>query len=420
MISLLLMVGCGAPSIDERVDVGATNQMVPSANPTHAASQPPANQPSVDQPRPGQDAGAASSSTSWFVPARPETISQNEVVDATGDFVLWIPPGVQRIQGIVYLNMPKGAYAQEGAQRQLASTWGFAHLTGMAWNNNLPHTFDIEVDLLEQRLSELSTASGHAELRTVPLVAVGLSRTGGTGFALARKWNNRVVAHAMIAAAFPKGPAVESAGVPSISIVGDQDNYDAALSSFLGFRPKEGGMLVATAINRGVGHKCGPCNQVLWPFLDRVIRQRIHDGALRSTDLERAWVGDVKNWRIAPLAAASPALLELAWLPDRSVALAWEGFTAPTPEATFTSPRNDLGAISKAKAGTVTIEVTYAGSPEDDLMLFDQDAELGALPKGPSPRTMTVTIQPGLHVFLVLKNGRSIARPVGGLYLPST
>jgi hypothetical protein len=353
-----------------------------------------------------------------YPPATVESLSLGEIKDATGNFVLWLPPGVQRLRGLVFLNMTQGGYYQEAGQRQLASTWGFAHLTGMAWNNNLAPTFDIDLDVLERVITELAQKSGHPELSVVPMVGVGLSRTGGTGFAMAKKWKSRLAAHAMIAAAFPRGPSPDSAGIPSISVVGDQDNYDAALTSFLDFRPRDGGMLVATAINRGVGHKCGPCNQVIWPFFDRIVRQRLKTSdTLEPVDVTRAWLGNTQDWTTATAAAYRAAPERAAWLPDSSVANAWQGFTIPNPPATFEEPRNDLGYASKAKAGAVNVQIKYTGGTDDTLRLFDGDVDIGELPKGAATRRMTVMVQPGLHVFIVMKDGKPISRPTGGLYV---
>jgi hypothetical protein len=351
-------------------------------------------------------------------PATVEQLTQGEVTDSTGKFVLWIPPGAQRVKGLVYLNMTLGGYYQESGERQLASTWGFAHLTGMAWNNNLSDSFDIDVKTLDGVVAELASKSGHAELLQVPVVGVGLSRTGGTGFALSQQWKGRVLAHAMISAAFPKGPAPSSVGIPSISVVGDQDNYDAALASFRDFRPREGGMLVATAINRGVGHKCGPCNQVLWPFLDRMVRSRLQaDGTVKPADRAKAWLGNPADWSVSPADQWTGTPTDAAWLPDASVANAWRAFTMPTPTATFATPPNDLGYASKGKAGQVEIEVTYAGDSNDELHVQDGDVDLGVLPSGGSAvRKLKVDLKPGLHVLIVMKNGQPVSRPTGGIY----
>lgn len=169
--------------------------------------------------------------------AAPDTYFEDTLLDSSGNLALWIPPGVPELRGIFYVhgssNRPSAQNIAEGkkwreevaqdrqlAQRQLASLWGFALLTGATWLEEA-HGYDDQLALLDAALADFAASTGRAEIPSLAIVTEGGSRFSGFGPDLAKNQPERMIAFVSVVGGISANEA--SRAVPGMQMVGEDD-----------------------------------------------------------------------------------------------------------------------------------------------------------------------------------------------------
>jgi hypothetical protein len=88
-------------------------------------------------------------------------------------------------------------------------------------------------------------------------------------------------------------------GVPGIVVYGEQDDQASRLASFM--RDRGQGALLSIAPVWGEGHVCDRCGDLIWPWMDAVVRLRLPANAdpragpvpLRALAEGDGWLGDM-------------------------------------------------------------------------------------------------------------------------------
>lgn len=382
-----------------------------------------------------------------------KTFFKDSIFNSTGDLAIWIPPNAKTVRGIFFQNGSpirpnpsdpdwRNTVAQdrELAARQLASMWGFAYVSGAVWRDDL-RDFTGQEALFHAALEEFATTTGHAELRYAPLVIHGGSRMSGFGPDYALKHPERVITYVMVVAGTDEASTV----VPGMMIVGERDDGAGKINSrFFGNRAN--GALLSAAMMWKAEHECNRCGDLGWPYMDHMIRERLpRDADLRSGPVtlktlreQDGWLGDVANWGdVYPYDQYPGDKSKAAWFPNRSVAYLWRNFVRQTPPATINWPttpyswsngftqqpaplfKKETRDISASKPFKIVavLSQTVAGS----IHFYDGDVDLGVgvvSADGKSVQLDAVTVQPGMHTFIVMQDGQPIAWPAGIIVLP--
>lgn len=377
--------------------------------------------------------------------ALPDRYFEDQLFDPTGNLALWVPPGDGPVRGIFYAhgsgNRPSLQNVMEGnkwrdeveqdrrlAERQMASNWGFAMLTGVTWLDDA-HDYAQQIALLEQSLTFFAAETGHAELTTVPLVITGGSRYSEFGVQMAMDDTRpgRVIAAVSVVGGINANAA--SLRTPIVQIVGQDDGgQDKVNGSFFPARMQDA--QVSAAMMWGVDHKCDACQDLGWIFLDQTICHRLGDTSLVDIPTAAGWRGDVDGWGAAAPAGQYPGdPLRAAWLPDAYVANVWAAFIVQDPPLTFTAPTHPYKWSdgfsqdpSSVKAGEpLTVRLTSTSLPAGDVTILDGDRPLGTATLDADGTTFVladVVLDAGLHVFVAHAGGAPVARPAALLVLP--
>lgn len=377
----------------------------------------------------------------------------DQINDSTGSLALWIPPNAYPIRGIFFENSAfnlrpnpadpdwrnQVAQSRVQASRQLASLWGFAYLTGSVWLDSC-RNFACQEALLHGALEEFARVTGRSELRVAPLLISGASRTAGFGGAYARAYPARTIAYTINV----MDSAGYAPGVPGIIVYGEQDGQASRISSFL--RDRAQGALLGIAPVWGKGHICDRCGDLIWPWMDAVVRLRLPEDAdprqgpvsLRPIAERDGWLGDIDSWGRAYAYADYPGdRLRAAWLPDRTTALIWQSFVRRAPPATLTWPTQPYAwsngftqqpaplygrdARDLSASRPIDLIASVAAAPGGEVRVFAGGQDLGAATLSSDGRRLElkgVRLGSGLHSLLLMRGGEPISWPAGLLLLP--
>jgi hypothetical protein len=275
-------------------------------------------------------------------------------------FTLWIPAGLKSVRGIYHT--PFNLDTVEKAQsRAMASHWGFALVGG----NLMRVAKDEFASSLITGVRDLATQSGHAELNDVPFIFSSMSAGVGMCLGLAEQLPERTLACGLVC--LEAGPESDrTRDVPMMSIFGERDGRQMEqLQELLPKRRSEWNASWAIATQWGRKHEWAQANNLLWPFFDEVIRQRLPlepSGSavkLRPCDPARVCLGDPQSWTDRAAAAAFHQDYKgdksaACWLPSESVASVWQAFVVPKPLLRIVSPapQGDGKALSIFAAGS--------------------------------------------------------------------
>ena len=150
---------------------------------------------------------------------------------------LWIPPATDEVKGIVFgmHNMlEEPIFANPGFRETLAANdWGIVWVTPFIPANSADLTAD-EVTAIFNLMTSLAGVSGHSELKTVPLCAVGHSALGGFPFRFSAAAPERVTSMITVkgewaskerdTGVFPYAVAAAEAGVRILQINGEYED----------------------------------------------------------------------------------------------------------------------------------------------------------------------------------------------------
>jgi hypothetical protein len=370
----------------------------------------------------------------------PDAYFENTLYDSSKNLALWIPPGVDKLRGILYMhgssNKPNIDNVNQGkkwrdeveqdrrlAERQVASLWDFALLTGATWIDGANGYAD-QVALLDKALGEFATATNHPEIPSLPLVHQGGSRFSAFGYDLAMNQPERVIAFASIVGGINANEMSHS--VPGLQIVGSDDGGQAKIDgSFWSARAT--GAQIGTAMMWGVEHICGPCSDLSWVYFDQVICKRVPEGggALKSYTDEEGYLGNADTWVTVHSYPDYPSDRgRAAWLPDLLTANVWRAFTLPEPVVVMDQPTRpyswsngftqDPSIQSASEPIEIVAKITTIFGGE--ISFFDGDQKLGVATiseDGKEARLSGVKLTPGIHSLFAMSGAMPVSRPAG-------
>jgi hypothetical protein len=379
---------------------------------------------------------------------------EGTLLNSTGDLALWIPPNAQPVRGILFRNGTGSninpadpdwrndvAQNREQAARQIASLWGFAYLSGAVWTEANRSSYMQQEALLHSALEEFAQRTGRAELRYAPLIISGGSRFSAFGPQYAARHPARVIAYDVVNG----GNSVVAPGVPGMMFLGSEDGSAAQVGGSFA-RDRAQGALLAVALIWGAGHVCDRCVDLEWAFFDAMVRARLpadadpRGGPVALIPLaeESGWLGNVSDWStIAPYAEYQGDRRAAAWFPSRGLALLWQGFMLKQPPATLTwptqpyrwsdgftqEPAPNFGRKPRDLRASLPLEIVATiGQPSGGaLSVYTLAGELGAAalsPDGKQAALRGARLDPGLHAFVVVRDGRAASYPAGLVLLP--
>ena len=377
----------------------------------------------------------------------------DQLFSSDNDISLWLPPNQPVIRGIVINNgvvhRPNSAdpdwrnqvaQNRELAGRQLASTWGFAYLSGGLWDD-ARRNYALQEAYLHAELARFAQITGHSELLNAPFVIIGNSRNASFGNLYAMAYPERVIAYTIVVA--------DSAGVapevPGLIIVGERDRGAEIIAGSVK-RDRAAGALIAGAIIWGEGHVCDRCGDLAWPFFDEMIRARLPaDADLRNgwptllpLDPATAFLGNMQAWdgSLVPANGFSGDPSTMAWLPNLAVAQAWAGFVQRSPPAKLLAPstsyswsngftqepaplyRRKLLEVHTRTAFPVTFSLNR--EPVGNLALSLDGQIFAAVAYDSATKQYRVDLQlpVGMYNVTVLENGAPISWPAGLVVMP--
>lgn len=387
------------------------------------------------------------------VALKQHTFFSDQINDSKGNLAIWVPPNANPVRGIFFENSganlkPNPAdpdWRNEVAQnrvhasRQLASLWGFAYVTGTTWLDSC-RNFTCQEALWNTALNEFIQATGRTELTHAPLMIVGASRTSGFGVEYAKKYPERTIAYAV--------SAMDSPGyaptVPGIVVYGERDDQASRISTFL--RDRGQGGLLSLAVLWGKGHVCDRCGDLIWPWMDEVIRLRLPNNAdprqgpvalkpLRESD---GWLGDVDNWgNVYPYNDYPGDKRRAAWLPSRSTARIWQHFVQKTPAATISWPTQVYSwsngftqevapffgrkARDLAASKPFDLAATVSTPPTGAVMVLVGDQIVGTATLSTDGKQLElkgIQLRPGVHSLMLMQGDQPLSWPAGLMLLP--
>jgi len=343
-------------------------------------------------------------------------------------FTLWIPEGLKTVRGIYHTPFNLDTVEKEQS-RAMARNWGFALVGGNLMRVNRAEMGPAFV----AGLADLANRSGHAELAHVPLLFSSMSAGTGMCLALAEHLPGRTLACGLVALEVgPDTPAVRD--VPMVTIFGSKDGQQ--LPKLEALLPQRRAALDASwsiAVQWGRGHEWGQANNLLWPFFDEIIRQRIPADAatasgpvqLRRYDPARVWLADPATWKnrlptITPGTDYPRDKTAACWLPGEDVARVWQAFVVDKPLVQIIAPasqgdKKPLAVFAPNQQFAVQIQVNSA-FPAQKILLFDRATRLGEAPVASGKAELLVgPLAPGFHTLIAhainANGGVELSRP---------
>ena len=241
-------------------------------------------------------------------------------------FKVWLPEGVATIRGFVFNPFNTDAVTQRHWQAACRQ-WKFGILGG----NFFGAQAEEFPTVIDAALSDFAEKSGHPEIAKARFCLVGMSAGAGMSTRIAELMPERVIAAGLVC--LEVGPRnVESMKVPMLAIFGERDGKQYELLSAKLPEVRAEGGLYAIAIQWRRRHEFARANNLLFPFFDAVICQRLIDPTkpLAIIDETTGWLGDMKNWdtstTIAPYEAYKGDRAKACWFPDEITARTWQAF----------------------------------------------------------------------------------------------
>lgn len=350
----------------------------------------------------------------------------NTYFDAGQKIGLWLPPGVERIRG-VHLNLIAsplhgGGMINTPLDRQLASSWQFASIAG--WYVWQPDRSSAEAGwaAVQQLLDKVAAETNHPELATAPVIVSGGSRTGNWGPLMLELIPDRMIGYVTLVADAVgekhRSPLLLS--TPGLLVPGSSDKGPQIISGMEGLRSQ--GARVAGAMMWNVGHKCGPCEHIIFPFIDAVVQHRLGGGTqVQDAGENSVWFGDHQSWSAYPAGEYPGDPKVASWLIDPHFANIWRSFTLQAPKGQFTQPQllARSPSVSTTRAADLTSVSVKLEGVTGSVQLYDGATRLGdGVPDDQGNVTFTgLVMKPGIHSFLIMQGATPLTRPVLGQLL---
>lgn len=254
-------------------------------------------------------------------------------------FRMWVPDNVATIRGVVFNPFYTKAVTQ-GHWQAACRHWKFgilaANLFG-AKNTEFP-------DLIDAALADFAKQTGHAEIANAILCPVGMSAGAGMCVKITELMPERIIA--VGAVCLEVGPRnTPSMGVPIMTIFGEKDGkqYEKLMAKLPQVRGQHARFSIAVQWRRR--HEFARANNLLVPFFDAVIRQRLGEPnePLREFKESSGWLGDVSQWGsgeavVTPFSDFDGDQSQACWFPDEQTARTWQAFVTKEPALQIKQP----------------------------------------------------------------------------------
>ncbi len=352
-------------------------------------------------------------------------------------FSLWLPEGEACVRGIYLMPFNVTGVEQEQS-RAMCRHWKFA-LVG----SNFMRVDKTEFGpTLLAGLKDLAAQSKHPEVAHAPFITASMSAGVGMCVSLAEQLPERFIACGLVC--LEVAPETNrTSGVPMLSIFGERDGRQMEQhEALLPLRRKELDSSWAITVQWNRKHEWGQSNNLLWPFFDEVIRQRLPADAsplagpveLRPCDPNLTWYGDPSTWKTGAATIAAAADFKgdksiACWFPGPQTAHAWQAFVVPKPLLKITTPESQGDKKPLAVYGPAekfSVQVTAdAKLSEGKLELHDGSTRIAEGELKNHQATIEVGPLPlGIHTLIARASGPEgaleLARPVVVLVAPGS
>lgn len=291
------------------------------------------------------------------------------------NYTIWIPPGVQRLKGVVVHQHGCG----EGSCKSGLTGAFDLHWQALAKKHDCallapayeqPQAADCQMwcdprngsaAAFERCLADFAKASGHPELTEVPWALWGHSGGGHWVGGMVMLYPNKVIA-AWLRSGVPllsedptqtkiKHHLLPDAAlkVPMVCNLGTKEGYSVKNADFSGVWPsnekffrrvREAGGLVGVAIDPKSSHECGNQRYLAIVWLDACMQMRLpHSGtALNDISNTKAWLGNHETIDVQAEASYVADKKLASWIPNESVAKAWKEYCTNAEVSDATPP----------------------------------------------------------------------------------
>lgn len=308
----------------------------------------------------------------------PASKVENEL-SLAADYYLWVPPGVEKLRGVIVHQHGCGDGASKGGAtaandlhwRELARKWDCALLGTSyearqgtecrAWCD--PRRGSAQRFL--QALEDFATETGHAELSQVPWCLWGHSGGGFWASIMQGLYPERIVGIFLqsgqafsrwTTGEIPMLVVPESAyDIPVVACPGFKEKgdkrfhvaWDGCLAMFQAYRKKNAPIIFAP--DPRTGHECGDSRYFAIPFFDVCLELRLpensSDSQLRKLDMSSGYLVDLEGQKVGKVGSFTGAQEQTVWFPTLELVEQWRQFLKTgtvedaTPPATPTAIR---------------------------------------------------------------------------------
>jgi hypothetical protein len=347
---------------------------------------------------------------------------------------LWLPENVKAIRGI-YLAPFNPETVEKEQNRAICRHWQFA----IVGTNLMRISKDEYRSIMTNGLKELAAQSQHPEVEHAPMVVASMSAGAGMTVSLAELMPERMIACGPVA--LEVGPQTERAKeVPMMTIFGERDGGQMQkLEALLPKQREAFDAAWAIAPQWRRKHEWGQSNNLLWPFFDEVIQQRLPQQTnlqtqpveLKPCAADQSWYAALAAYHDRP-AAITPAVqfkgdrAAACWFPGPRTAAVWQAFVVKEPKLKITQPlsQGDGNPLAVFKAGEpieIKVECSIKDKPRA-AAIYDASEKLQAFDIAGNTASVTLKQLPaGLHTLIACANfdeGEELSRPVTILITP--
>ncbi len=292
------------------------------------------------------------------------------------NYTLWVPPGVKALRGVVVHQHGCG----EGSCKSGLTGAYDLHWQALARKHNCallspsyeqPEKADCQMwcdprngsdAAFRKSLVDLGAKSGHPELAKVPWALWGHSGGGHWAGGMVMLHPDRVAAAWLrsgvpLLKAEPARKGIKSQTLPVAALkvplmcnLGTKEGVTVKNGRFSGVWPSNElffntvrgkGGLIGVAVDPLTAHECGNQRYLAIPWLDACMSARLPKGAgeaLREMPVQSACLGPIFGGKTSPAAKFAGDPLKAAWLPNETIAKAWEEYVKDTKVTDTTLP----------------------------------------------------------------------------------
>jgi len=337
-------------------------------------------------------AGAAPAAGSYLEATYPPSTKAGELQLGV-TYTLWIPEGVAKVRGIIVHQHGCGAGACKGGAtaaydlhwQALAKKWDCA-LLGPSYQQEDKQNCRLwcdprngSGDTFLKAIGEFAVKSKHPELDKVPWCLWGHSGGGFWASLMQAKYPDRIVAlwfrSGTAFSTWEKGeiprPEIPEAAyaIPMMCNPGAKEKGDkrfdgawtGGMEMFKAYRAK--GAPAGFAPDPRTSHECGDSRYLAIPFFDACLSMRLPDKGgpdqkLKPVDPKAAWLAKPLSEKAEAAGSYTGKPEEAVWLPNESVARAWEEYVKTGAVGDTTAPPAPFG-VKVAVKPDQSVEITW-------------------------------------------------------------